>query len=146
MALFKFTKNILSDKPIDIYNEGNMIRDFTYIDDLVKAISLLVPKIPIKTNKRKDYIDNDSISDVAPFRVINIGNSNPINLMNFIKELENVLGKTAKKNFLGMQDGDIPKTHSNINLLKTLTGFEPKTNINEGISQFVKWYKTYYSN
>jgi len=81
---------------------------------------------------------------VAPFRIVNIGNSQPINLLDYVKELENVLGKVAKKKFLGMQDGDIHKTHSNINLLKALTGFEPKTNMHEGISQFVKWYRSYY--
>ena len=144
MALFKFTKNILSNKPIDVYNKGNMIRDFTYIDDLVKAIFLLTDKTPETVNKRKEGIKNDSISDVAPFRIINIGNSLPVNLRDFINELEKVLGKEAKKNFLLMQDGDIYKTHSNIDLLKTLTGFQPKTTLYEGISEFVEWYKSYY--
>ena len=86
----------------------------------------------------------DNISAVAPFRIVNIGNSKPISLLDFIKELENILGKKAKKVFLSMQDGDIYKTHSSIDLLKALTGFEPKTNIREGISQFVDWYKSYY--
>ena len=144
MALFKFTKNILLDKPIDVYNKGNMIRDYTYISDLVEAIFLLISKIPLIPKKRKESIKNDSISDVAPFRVVNIGNSRPINLLDFIHELESVLGKVAKKNFLGMQDGDIHKTHSNIDLLKALTGFSPKTTIHEGISEFIKWYKSYY--
>ena len=99
MALFKFTKNILSDKPIDVYNRGNMVRDFTYVDDLVKAITLLVPKTPQNFNKKKSIIENDSISDVAPYRIINIGNSHPIKLFDFIEELERVLGKEAKKNF-----------------------------------------------
>ena len=144
MALFKFTKNILSGKSIEIYNRGNMVRDFTYIDDLVNSVFLLTREIPSQANKRKDIIKNDSISDVAPFRIVNIGNSQPINLLDYVKELENVLGKVAKKKFLGMQDGDIHKTHSNINLLKALTGFEPKTNLHEGISQFVKWYRSYY--
>jgi UDP-glucuronate 4-epimerase len=144
MALFKFTKNILSGKSIEIYNKGNMVRDFTYIDDLVNSIFLLSSKIPSKANKRKDILNNDSISDIAPFRIVNIGNSQPINLLDYVKELENVLGKVAQKKFLDMQDGDIHKTHSNIDLLKALTGFEPKTNIHEGISQFVKWYKSYY--
>tara|TARA_A100001015_G_C15011278_1_gene723215 strand:- start:663 stop:1748 length:1086 start_codon:yes stop_codon:yes gene_type:complete len=144
MALFKFTKNILSGKPIDVYNKGNMVRDFTYVDDLVKAIFLLTLKIPTKANKRKDIIKNDSISDVAPFRIVNIGNSRPTKLLDYIKELENVLGKVAQKNFLGMQAGDIHKTHSNIDLLRHLTGFEPKTTIHEGIFQFIKWYRSYY--
>ena len=144
MALFRFTRNILLNEPIDVYNRGNMLRDFTYVADLVKAIFLLTSKEPKKTNQRKDIIKNDNISAVAPFRVVNIGSSNPINLLDFIKELENVLGKEAKKNFLTMQDGDIEKTHSDTNLLRALTDFELKTNINEGISQFVKWYKSYY--
>ena len=144
MALFKFTKNILSGKSIEIYNRGNMARDFTYIDDLVNAIFLLTFKKPLKVNRRKDIIKNDNISDVAPFRIVNIGNSQPINLLDYVKELENVLGKVAKKNFLEMQDGDLHKTHSNTDLLKALTGFEPKTNIHEGISQFVKWYRSFY--
>ena len=144
MALFKFTKNILSDKAIDVYNNGNMIRDFTYVGDLVKAITLLVSKIPLKTNKRQENIKNDSISDVAPFRIVNIGNSHPINLLDYIEELERVLGKKAKKNFLGMQNGDIYKTHSNIDLLEALTGFRPKTTLHEGVTEFVKWYKKYY--
>ena len=144
MALFKFTKNILLDKSIDVYNEGDMIRDFTYVDDLIKAITLLISKIPEKVNKRKKIVNYDNISPVAPYRIVNIGNSNPTNLLDFIRELEKILNKEAKKNFLSMQDGDIYKTHSNIDLLKALTGFEPKTNIYEGISQFVKWYKSYY--
>jgi len=144
MALFKFTRNILLDEPIDVYNSGNMQRDFTYVADLVKAIFLLTSREPIRVDERKEIIQNDNISSVAPFRVVNIGNSNPINLLDFIKELENILGKDAKKNFLTMQDGDIKKTHSDINLLKALTGFEPKTNIREGISNFIKWYKSYY--
>ena len=144
MALFKFTRNILLGDPIDVYNKGNMLRDFTYIADLVKAIFLLTSKAPSKVNERKETIKNDSISKFAPFRVVNIGNSNPINLLDFVKELEIILGKDAKINFLGMQDGDIIKTHSDVNLLRALTGFQPNTNIHEGISQFVKWYKSYY--
>ena len=144
MALFKFTKNILLGEPIDVYNKGNMFRDFTYIDDLVKAIFLLTSKKPTNINERKEVLRGDSISAVAPFRVVNIGNSNPINLMDFIKKLENILGKEAKLNFLRMQDGDVQKTHSDIKLLKALTGFEPKTNIHDGVSKFVKWYKSYY--
>jgi UDP-glucuronate 4-epimerase len=145
MALFKFTKNILLGKSIDVYNNGNMVRDFTYISDLVRAIFLLISKIPASVHKRKKIIKNDSISDVAPYRIVNIGNSKPINLLSYIKELEIVLGRNAKKNFIGMQDGDVHETHSNIALLNTLTGFQPKTNLNEGLFEFVKWYKSYYS-
>ena len=144
MALFKFTKNILSDKPIDVYNKGNMFRDFTYIKDLVRAIFLLISKVPMKANSRSNVIKNDNISPIAPFRIVNIGNSKPIMLLDFIKQLETILGIEAKKNFFKRHDGDVYKTHSNIDLLKALTGFEPKTNINEGINHFVKWYKSYY--
>ena len=121
-----------------------MLRDFTYIDDLIEAIFLLAYKSPLSTNKRKEIFKNDSISDVAPFRIINIGNSKPINLLTFIDELEKALGKKAKKKFLDMQAGDVFKTHSNISLLKELTGFRPKTTLSQGISEFVKWYKSYY--
>ena len=123
-----------------------MFRDFTYIDDLVKAIFLLISKIPKNINNRKNIVKNDSISNVAPFRIINIGNSQPINLLDYINELEKILGKVAKKNFLDMQDGDIYKTHSNIDLLKDLTGFKPETSMHKGITKFVKWYKSYYLN
>ncbi len=145
MSYFKFTKNILSNKPIDVYNNGNMVRDFTYISDLVKAIFLLITKIPSMPKKRSESIKNDSISEFAPFRVVNIGNSQPINLLDYINILEKVLGKKAKKNFIGMQDGDVYKTHSNVNLLHSLTGYSPNTNLNEGIFKFVRWYKSYYN-
>jgi UDP-glucuronate 4-epimerase len=145
MALFKFTSNLLSGKPIDVYNNGNMDRDFTFISDLVNAIYLLTDKIPMLPKNRDKEIKNDSISDVAPFRVVNIGNSKPINLMDFIAELEKVLGTCGKKNYLSMQGGELHKTHSDISLLKNLIGFQPKTTINEGIKRFVAWYKFYYS-
>ena len=144
MALFKFTRNILLGKHIEVYNKGNMFRDFTYVDDLVKAIYLLSFKNPFEAKKNKEIIENDSLSDVAPFRIVNIGNSTPVNLLDFIKELEKVLGINAKKKFLGMQDGDIYKTHSNTSLLRNLIGFQPKTKVNEGITRFVEWYKSYY--
>ena len=144
MALFKFTKNILLDKPIHVFNHGNMKRDFTYIDDLVKAVNLLISVIPEVVDNRVQAFKNDSISEIAPFRIVNIGNSDPVNLIDYIRELEKALGKKAKKIFLGMQDGDVIETHSNIELLETLTGFRPRTTIQEGIDKFVKWYKTYY--
>ena len=144
MALFKFTKNMLSGKPIDLYNKGNMVRDFTYISDLVRAIYLLTFKSPLETQKNKETIKNDSLSDVAPFRTVNIGNSHPVKLNDFIDLLEEILAIKAKKKFLGMQDGDVYKTLSNISLLKNLTGYEPNTPIKFGISEFIKWYKNYY--
>ena len=144
MALFKFTKNILLDKPIHVFNHGNMKRDFTYIADLVKAVNLLISVIPEEIDRRVKTFKNDSISDIAPFRIVNIGNSHPINLIDYIKELEKALGRKAKKIFLGLQEGDVIETHSNIELLETLTGFRPSTSIQEGIDKFVKWYKSYY--
>ena len=144
MALFKFTKNILSGQPIDVYNHGNMKRDFTNVYDLVEAIKLLIPVVPESPNKRKKQIYNDSISDDAPWRIVNIGNSNSVDLLDYINELENTLGIKAKKNFLGMQIGDVPETSSNIDLLEALTGFRPKKTLKEGIKEFVDWYKIYY--
>ena len=121
-----------------------MQRVSSYVADFVKASFRLTSKEPTKIYEKYKIIKNDSFSAVAPFRVVNIGNSNPINLLYFIKELENILGKEAKKNFLTMQDGDVEKTYSDTSLLRDLTGFEPITNIHEGIYQFVKWYKSSY--
>ena len=144
MALFKFTKRILSGKSIDVYNYGKMKRDFTNIYDLVEAVEMLVDKIPLKPEQRKIKISFDSISDTAPYRIVNIGNSKPINLMDYILELEKALGIVSKKNYLGMQDGDVQETSSNTDLLYSLTGFRAKKNIQKGISEFVEWYKSYY--
>ena len=108
MALFKFTKSILEENPIDIFNEGEMIRDFTYIDDLACAIVKLIPIIP-KFTLPSEKLSIDSISDIAPWRVVNIASSNPQKLMNFIMKLEKFLGKKAKKNFMKIQPGDVPK-------------------------------------
>ena len=145
MALFKFTKSILSDQSIEIYNHGKMKRDFTYIHDLIKSISLLLEKYPKISSKRNTRFDLDSISNVAPWRVVNIGNSKPINLMNYIETLEKVIGKKAKKKFLGMQPGDVKKTSSSTKLLEQLTGFKPNTSILEGIKDFFEWYEKYYN-
>ena len=111
---------------------------------LLIAIYLLTDKIPSLPRSRDKEIMHDSISDVAPFRVVNIGNSRPINLLDFIVEIEKVLGINAKKNYLGMQDGDIHKTHSDISLLENLIGSQQKTTVNEGITRFVEWYQSYY--
>lgn len=145
MALFKFTKNILSGNPIDVYNFGKMKRDFTYVDDLTEAIRLLIPMIPSQLDDNKEEINFDSISNVAPFRIVNIGNSQPIDLIDFINELERVLGIKAKKNFLPMQDGDVAETNSNIKLLEKLTGYRPRTKLKDGVLEFVNWYKAYHS-
>ena len=144
MALFKFTKAILENKCINVYNHGNMTRDFTYIDDLVQAINKLILVPPQAPNKRKELLINDSLSDVAPWRVVNIGNSEPIKLMVYIQALENALGKKAAKKFFGMQPGDVSATWADTNLLYSLTGFKPQTSIDEGVQYFVEWYLNYY--
>ena len=142
MALFKFTKGIINNTPIDIYNNGNMYRDFTYIDDIVNGIYLLLNKIPNK--KQIGKYKNDSLSKVAPFRVLNIGNSNKVLLLNFLKEIEYRLNKKSIRKYLPLQKGDVKKTLSNINLLKSLTKYNPRTNYKKGIEEFIKWYKYYY--
>ena len=142
MALFKFTKSIIKGKKIDIYNNGEMYRDFTYIDDVVKAVELLIKKIPRLNTKKK--IKNDSISSVAPFRIVNIGNQKKVYLKNFVKELENVLKIKSKKNMMPMQKGDVKLTFSDTKLLRKLTGFQPKTSFKVGIRKFISWYKSFY--
>ena len=143
MALFKFTKGILNNKKIDIYNNGKMFRDFTYIDDIVSGINLLIRKVPNR-NQLGKYKD-DSLSPIAPFRVLNIGNTKKVYLLDFIKEIEKVLGKKAKRNYMPLQKGDVKQTLSNTNLLKKITKYNPKTNFKTGIRKFLDWYLDYYN-
>ena len=143
MALFKFTKGILANKKIDIYNNGKMYRDFTYIDDIVDGIRLLINKIPNHKNFGK--YNNDSLSSVAPFRILNIGNTKKVFLLDFIKEIEKVLGKKAIRNYMPLQKGDVKQTLSNTSLLKKLTGYNPKTDYKSGIKKFLNWYLNYYN-
>tara|TARA_Y100001936_G_scaffold213991_1_gene223403 strand:+ start:593 stop:1594 length:1002 start_codon:yes stop_codon:yes gene_type:complete len=143
MALFKFTKGILNNKKIDIYNNGKMFRDFTYIDDIVNGINLLIRKVP-NTKQLGKYKD-DSLSPIAPFRVLNIGNTKKVYLLDFIKEIEKVLGKKAKRNYMPLQKGDVKQTLSNTNLLKKITKYNPKTNFKTGIRKFLDWYLDYYN-
>ena len=143
MALFKFTKSILKKKKIDIYNKGNLYRDFTYIDDIVNGVSSLIKKIP-KYNKNPNSNTLDSLSSVAPFRIVNIGNSKKIKLLDFIKAIEVNLGKKALRNYMPMQKGDVFMTLANTKLLKKITGIIPKTNYKEGVRKFIKWYLDYY--
>ena len=143
MALFKFTKGILNNKKIDVYNNGKMYRDFTYIDDIVNGINLLISKVP--SAKHLGKYKNDSLSPIAPFRILNIGNTKKVFLLDFIKEIENVLGKKAKKNYMPLQKGDVKQTLSNINLLKKITNYNPKTNFKTGIRNFLDWYLEYYN-
>ena len=143
MALFKFTKGILNNKKIDIYNNGKMFRDFTYIDDIVNGINLLIRKVP-NTKQLGKYKD-DSLSPIAPFRVLNIGNTKKVYLLDFIKEIEKVLGKKAKRNYMPLQKGDVKQTLSNTNLLRRITKYNPKTNFKTGIRKFLDWYLDYYN-
>jgi UDP-glucuronate 4-epimerase len=144
MALFKFTKAIFEDQPIDVYNYGDMKRDFTYVDDLVEAIRLLIDTPPVRP---EDGLvpEGDSLSPVAPYRVVNIGNSDTIQLTDFIEAIEDATGKKAKRNLMPMQAGDVPATWANADLLKSLTGYKPKTQVPEGVAKFVEWYRDYYS-
>jgi len=142
MALFKFTKGIIENKKIDIYNNGKMYRDFTYIDDIVNGIDLLINKPP-SLKHRKKY-KNDSLSSVAPFRILNIGNTKKVYLLNFIKEIEKELGKKAIRNYMPLQKGDVKQTLSDTSLLKSITKYNPKTNYKIGIKKFIHWYLKYY--
>ncbi len=143
MALFKFTKSILNDEHIDVYNNGDMIRDFTYIDDIVKSIFLLLNKKP-EFNRNYDKDNPNPSSSWAPYKIFNIGNSDPQPLMDYIKSLEYSLNKKAKINFLPMQPGDVKATYANTDLLQEWIGFKPKTTIKYGINEFIKWYKNFY--
>ena len=143
MALFKFTKGIINKKKIDIYNQGKMYRDFTYIDDIVKGISGLISKAP--NIKQFGKIKNDSLSQVAPFRIINIGNTRKVYLLDFLNVLEKEIGKKAIRNYLPMQKGDVKITLSDTSLLKNLTGYNPTTNYKIGIRNFLNWYLSYYN-
>ena len=142
MALFKFTKGIINKKRIDIYNHGKMYRDFTYVDDIVNGIIALINKAPNLNQLGK--IKNDSLSPVAPFRILNIGNTKKVFLLDFINELEKQLKKKALRNYMSMQKGDVKITISNTTLLKRITKYNPKTNYKTGIKKFLKWYLNYY--
>ena len=142
MALFKFTKGIIKKKKIDIYNNGKMYRDFTYIDDIVNGITALINKPPHLNQLGK--IKNDSLSPVAPFRILNIGNTKKVFLLDFINELEKQLGKKAIRNYMAMQKGDVKITVSNTSLLKKITRYNPKTHYKTGIKKFLAWYLYYY--
>ncbi|WP_417249294.1 GDP-mannose 4,6-dehydratase [Celeribacter sp.] len=143
MALFKFTKAILEDKPIDVYNYGDMKRDFTYVEDLVHAIRLLIDAVPVRP-ENGEVEEGDSLSPVAPYRVVNIGNNDAVQLVDFIEAIENATGKKAERNLMPMQAGDVPATWADASLLKRLTGYAPQTAVPEGVANFVRWYRQYY--
>jgi UDP-glucuronate 4-epimerase len=143
MALYKFVDAILDDRPIDIYNHGDMYRDFTYIDDLVNGIRLLIDAVPERPADRC-VPEGDSLSPVAPFRTVNIGNSEKVRLLDFVEAMEKCLGIAAKKNFMSIQPGDVPATWADASLLKELTGYSPKTSYEDGVERFVAWFREYY--
>lgn len=142
MAHFKFTRAILNNEPIEIYNHGKMQRDFTYIDDLVRGITALIDAVPPMPGA--DPIEGDSLSHVAPHRIVNIGTGSPVQLMDFITAIETAIGQKAQKIYKDMQPGDVPATWADATLLKTLTGEAPVTPISTGIQTFADWYRDYY--
>ena len=143
MALFKFTKNILEEKPIDVFNYGKHTRDFTYIDDIVQGVIKTLDN-PATSNVDWNSNQPDPASSKAPWRVYNIGNNKPIQLMDYIDALEKNLKKKAKINFLPLQPGDVPDTYSSVDNLKKKFNYKPSTSVMEGINKFVQWYKDYY--
>jgi UDP-glucuronate 4-epimerase len=144
MALFKFVSAMLEGKPVDIYNHGDMFRDFTYVDDLVRGIRLLIDAVPQRPETPQDIPEGDSLSPVAPYRTVNIGNSDKVRLLDFVDAIEAELGIEAKRNYMEMQKGDVMATWADATLLKQLTGYQPQTDVKDGIAKFVSWYRDYY--
>ena len=140
MALFKFTRAILAGEPIDVYNHGRMVRDFTFVDDLAEGIVRLIDAVPGDA----PVAAGDSLSPVAPFRVVNVGGGEPVQLMDYITALEAALGREAIKNFLPIQPGDVPATEASADLLRALTGWVPSTPVEVGVPAFVDWYRDYH--
>jgi UDP-glucuronate 4-epimerase len=143
MALFLFTKAILEGKPIDVFNYGKMQRDFTYIDDIIEGVVRVIDRAP-SPNPDWSGDSPDPSSSYAPYKLYNIGNNNPVELMRFIEVIEDCLGKKADKNLLQMQAGDVPATYADVDDLIKDTGFKPQTSIEEGIKKFMEWYREYY--
>lgn len=144
MALFLFTKNILEGKPIDIFNNGDMERDFTYIDDIVSGIINVSNINPLESILNKAHQPDQSM--VAPYQIYNIGNNKRVQLMHYVKVIEEVLGIKAEKNFLPMQNGDVQRTFASVDKLEKNAGYKPSTPVEVGVKNFVKWYKSYYVN
>ena len=145
MAPIKFAEGILSGQTIDIYNHGQMWRDFTYVTDLVRGIRLLIDAVPVRPADGV-VAEGDSLSPVAPWRVVNIGNSDKVRLLDFVDALEAELGIEAKRNYMEMQPGDVPATWADASLLRHLTGYAPQTDVREGVRQFVDWYRGWRGN
>ena len=143
MALFKFTQGILEDRPIPVYNHGEMIRDFTYIDDIVEGVVRVLDQ-PAQEDGAWSGRSPDPATSAAPYRVYNIGNNNPVELMRYIEVLESCLGKKARLDMLPMQDGDVRATYADTSRLADELGFNPAITVEEGVSKFVDWYRSYY--
>ena len=143
MALFKFTRSILAGEPIDVFNYGKHRRDFTYIDDIVEGVIRVLDRVP-EPDPNWNGATPDSATSAAPYRLYNIGNHHPVELMDYISVLEQCLGKKAQKNLLPLQDGDVPDTYADVEDLVRDTGYKPDTSITVGISNFVDWYRSYY--
>jgi UDP-glucuronate 4-epimerase len=144
MALFKFVKGILEQTPIEIYNHGEMYRDFTYVTDLVRAIRLLIDTVPERVDDPAMIAPWDTLSPAAPFRVVNIGNSDKVKLTDFVDAIEQECGRKAIRHYLDMQKGDVPATWADATQLHELTGYTPTTKVREGIHAFVAWYRDYF--
>lgn len=145
MAPIRFAKAIYAGEPIDVYNHGKMKRDFTYVEDLVEGILRLIDAVPVRPASEDDIEEGDSLSAVAPFRQVNIGNAEPVPLMEFIAAMEAAIGVEAKKNYMDIQPGDVPATWADITLLKRLTDYAPSTTVQVGAAKFVEWYKEHYN-
>ena len=143
MALFKFTRAILSGAPIDVFNHGDMARDFTFIDDIAEGVVRLLGETPVPASQ--DMPLTAELSPVAPYRLYNIGASRRVPLMDYIAALEENLGRKAEKNFLGIQKGDVPSTWADVSRLEATTGYRPKVAVKEGVARFVEWYLDYYN-
>ena len=143
MALFKFTKGIVEGQPIPVFNKGNMVRDFTYIDDIVEGVIRAIDNVA-KPDPMWNGEKPNCATSYAPYKIYNIGNNQPVELMKYITTLENCLGKKAELNLLPMQDGDVPATYADTDALAADVGFKPATSIESGIARFVDWYKEYY--
>lgn len=144
MAYFSFTKNIIEGKTINVFNHGKMERDFTYVDDIVEGIYKLIPLAP-KSNPNWDETKDDISSSFAPYKIYNIGNNQPVKLEKFISVIEDKIGKKAEKNYMEMQPGDVLRTYADVSDLEKDIDFKPSTSIEEGIGNFVSWYKDYYN-
>ncbi len=144
MALFKFVRAMLRDEPIDVYGHGRMGRDFTYIDDLVEAIVRLVDIPPGEDNRVTTHDAEDTLSAIAPYRIVNIAGGAPVPLMDFIATVETCLDRKAKLNMMDMQPGDVPQTFADPSLLRALTGYTPDTDLKTGVAAFVDWYLEHY--